>query len=92
MDKEYKDLLVRSIEATETSTQALKILADTSKVMNDTLLSHNNKFIELCAMSKEGNEISRANNVILIKYLKWAVAALVVTLGGAKVFEIVKIL
>ena len=92
MDKEYRQLLERSIKSTEMNANAINILAETSKRMNDTLTSHNVNFLEMCGKVKEGNDISKANNVILIKYLKWAIILLVIALGGAKLFEEAKLI
>jgi hypothetical protein len=87
MDNEYKELLVRSIQSQEAMQKAVETLTTTSRTINDNLASHNNSIAELCKLAQEGNKLSEANNILLIKYLKWAIFALVVTLGGAKLIN-----
>ena len=85
MDKEYKELLIRSIKATEITANAVDALKDASKTINDNLVSHNQTMANIYKLACEGNKISEANNKILLRYLRWAVIALVVALGGAKI-------
>lgn len=90
MDQEYKELLTRSIMAQETTAVAIDILKETSKAMNDNLVSHNKSITEICSLANAGNKMSEANNIILLKYLKWSVVALIILLGGSKIFAQVK--
>jgi hypothetical protein len=92
MDKIYEELLTRSIIATETTANALRILSETSKTMNDNLISHNSTMKDIYRLGCEGNEISRQNNKLLLTYLKWAIVTVVVILGGAKVFAEAKVI
>ena len=85
MDKEYRELLIRSIQANEVTANAVKILSETSKTMNDNLLTHNKSVEQLYTLACEGNKISEANNMLLMKYLRWSIIALFVFLGGAKI-------
>lgn len=84
MDNEYKDLLTRSIRSEEALTSAVESLKETSKSINDNLASHNASIGELCKIAHEGNKLSEANNIILMKYLKWAILALITVLSGQK--------
>jgi hypothetical protein len=85
MEQEYKDLLTRSIQAMEVTANAVEVLKETSKSMNDNLITHNKGIADLYKLACEGNEVSRANNVLLMKYLRWSIIALFVFLGGAKI-------
>jgi hypothetical protein len=91
-NKEYRELLERSIVATETSANAIKILSDNSKALNDNLASHNATMKDIYTLALEGNAISTQNNKLLLKYLKWAIIMLVIVLGGSKLFAEAKMI
>ena len=92
MDNDYKELLIRSIQAAETTAMATKGLNETSQKINDTLLSHNRTMAEIYQVSCQGNDISKANNTLLVKYLKYAIVFLVLLLGGGRLLAEAKTL
>ena len=85
MNNDYKELLTRSIQAAEITALATKGLDETSQKINDSLLSHNKTMAEIYQLSCQGNDISKANNTLLVKYLKYAIVFLVLLLGGGRV-------
>ena len=87
MDNEYKELLTRSVRTEESLVSALESLKETSKSINDNLASHNVSLSEICTLAHEGNKLSEANNIILMKYLKWAILALITVLAGTKLMS-----
>ena len=85
--EEYKDLFRQSVESQAKIASALEILKDTSKIMNDNLASHNKTIEEIYRLACANGEISKQNNKLLLKYLKWAIVGLIALLGGAEVLK-----
>ena len=84
MSEKYEQLLERSVVVQEGIQTTLKTLNENTKTLNDQFVLH-------CASV---NDISKEVKVIrseLLKYLKWAVVALILVLGGKEVIDLIGI-
>lgn len=88
MDKDYKNLLERTIRVQESNTQVSnallqvsKDLKDNMKSINDTFVLHNRDHVGI----KNDLEVIKAT---LFKYLKWSIVLLLLAVGGASLFKV----
>jgi NurA-like 5'-3' nuclease len=87
--EEYKQLLERSVIAQERSTTVSNSLLEVSKSLDNNIKELNDKFVLHCTNSDTIASEIKAIRSELLKYLKWAIVALVLVLGGQKAVELI---
>jgi len=78
MDSDYKQLFERSVTVQEGTLQVLKNLEENSKKFNDSFILHQKD-------SEEVKRLVEQSHRLLLKYLRWAIIALIVLLGGREI-------
>ena len=89
MSNKYEQLLERSVIAQEKTNSISDSLLEVSKNLNDNIKDLNDKFILHCANADMLTTEMKGIRAELLKYLKWAIVALVITLGGQKMVELI---
>ena len=87
-DEKYEQLLERSVIAQEKNNNFSEALIEVSKNLENNVRELNDKFVLHCTNADNITTEVKAIRTELLKYLKWAILALVIVLGGQRIVEI----
>ena len=87
MENGVEELIRSQIKCQEQSMAVVQSLKEHTEKLNDNIEKLNDQFILHQNLSEKDSEEIKAIKLILLGYLKWAVIALVVAVGGAAVID-----
>ena len=87
MDNDYKQLFQKSVEVQQGLLTVVKSLEKNSKEMNDNFVLHQQDVRKLATIAEQTNKKVAETHDKLLKYLVWAILALIVVLGGKEVIS-----
>jgi tRNA 2-selenouridine synthase SelU len=92
MESKYENLLERTVVTQEGMLLVQRDLAKNMEKLNDNFVLHTKKMEDIeCVVIKSQDTIQQAH-ALVAQYLKWAILAIIVLLGGQKLISIVSAL